>query len=128
MGETLFGDDAPPKRTRKTKAETDGVVGRLLDLFKAEHEARTGVRYLVKHGKDQKLLRQLATASSEEETAAAIRLMFGEAYTDAPILRSNLDVGALSLHIQHLRLRGQRPTDLRTISNLDAASRATRRR
>lgn len=150
----LFGNvpEAKPKKIRKPKTESDGVVPRLFEVYRQEFRRKWNacaahrfvgcrrcgpewtaldplheVTPLIQYGRDGKHLRDLADAWGEETTASVIREFF--ATTDPQVVRSDYKVSVLFIHAQRLRLAARVGNhDDRTISNLDAAARAMRRR
>jgi len=154
---TLFGDEPtaiPKPKAKKPKAETDGAVQRLFEVYRtafrrrwnacamhrllgcrqctdiewrildAEHE----VTPLIHYGRDGKLLKDLKDAWGEDEVARLIHDFFTS--SDPQVVRSDYKIQVLFQLAQRLRLnarQGHRP-DTRTTENIDAATSAMRRR
>lgn len=132
MGD-LFGDDAPVKtngrRARKPKVaeQSDGAVRRCFDAWYNCYLAKW--RMTPKHlepGRAGRDFKALVAAYGEAETLALIERFFATAAWQ--VVRGGYTVGEFYRAAPALSLEGLKPADERTAGNLDAASRATRRR
>jgi hypothetical protein len=114
-------------KRKPTDAPPDPAVKRMIDLFHTQFTVRFGFKPDPRHyGRFAKDVKALLSAWGETEVHDLIVLFFTT--RDPRIVRSDYTTIAFVALAQHMRVRSGAQADERTVSNMDAAARATGRR
>lgn len=125
------GTDAPllPGSTKgKKKGAADTEVQQCFNRFHDRHVEKHGIKPMFKGGRDGRHFKEMLESLKLAGMLDLIDVFFST--TDSKVVASDYTVAALYRLAPHMRLLDRRsgPRDRRTAENLDAASRATRRR
>lgn len=124
----LFGDEVSRRNGKAARPPADGVVKACFAAWAAGFAGRFNMPPIhPSAAKDGALFKKLAASlGGQDATTALIARFF--ASTHPRVVRSNYTVGEFFSLAQGLLIEDRQPRDERTNSNIDAATRATRRR
>lgn len=113
-------------KTTKAKSAPEPRIKVAIDAFHDAFVKRHGFRPQIHGGKDGAHMKSMIATWGLDDVLALIETFFTT--TDPRVLRCDYTIGALFNLAHHVKLIDARPTDHKTASNVDAATRAMARR